>query len=190
MSVPRPSNRRKFDRLLTPGSTPDEIACHTLCTAFDRAARDMDRKWGVDRLTGLVSSETAAKWATVLGRLNAALNADNPDAVKREVEIAVRGFAAMDREAEAAGHKPANPDLWQIEHDGKVYVFIRDAALWPAAQAAQPGAQVYTLQEAIVALRGLGAFPDAVKAAFPGAQIADVRKRSPIEEDLNDEIPW
>jgi hypothetical protein len=97
----------------------------------------------------------------------------------------------MDAAATAAGFQPVNPELWQIEIDGRVMVFVRDADMWPAAQAAVPGATIYTLQEAAHALAQCSLpMVSAIKDAFPGAQISAVRKRTELEESLNDFIPF
>jgi hypothetical protein len=181
---------QRFDRLLAPKATAEETACHTLCSAFDRAARAADLKWGIDRLTGLVSTETAQKWAAVLGRLNDALNANDVPAVQREVGIAVRGFAAMDAEATRLGHAPMPPAIWQLEVGGVVCAILQDFDQWPAAQAALPGVRLYSLQEVAIALEAYGQTVAAVKDAFPGATVQRARPKTELEESLNDEIPF
>lgn len=191
MTTPRRAETKKFDRLLTPAATPAEMACDYACAPYDRAALDMDRKWGVNRLAGLVLPDMAAKFGLALGALNDCLNNHDHEGAVANAANCVRGLMAMDAAATAAGHKPANPDLWQIEQDGRVMVFVRDADMWPAAQAACPGATIYTLQEAARALAQCNLpMVSAVKDAFPGAQISAVRQRTELEESLNDEIPW
>lgn len=185
------NHTKTFDRLLAPGATKDEIRCDYACAPYDRAALDMDRKWGVNRLAGLVAPATAEKFGRALAHLNDCLQREAPEEAAAAAHNAMRGLAAMDAEATAAGHQPANPAIWAVEFQGRTFAFIREAEQWPAAQAAMPGATIYTLQEAARALTGLA--PDMVatiKAHFPGAQISAVRQRSPTEDALDDEIPW
>ena len=182
---------KKFDRLITPAATPAEMACDYACAPYDRTALDMDRKWGVNRLAGLVPHEMAAKFGLALGALNECLNNHDHAGATANAANCVKGLHAMDAAATAAGFQPANPELWQIEIDGRVMVFVRDADMWPAAQAAVPGATIYTLQEAAHALAQCSLpMVSAIKDAFPGAQISAVRKRTELEESLNDFIPF
>jgi hypothetical protein len=186
----RPQRHQKHDRLLHHGATDAEIKCHMALGPFDAMARAMDAKWGVDRLPDLVSPEMNQRWAQALINLNAAINADDPELTAARVAACLRGFAAMDREAEAAGHQPITPHALEfITVDGKVGAILADDAAWPAYHAARPDVRVYTLREVANALDAYGQSVAAVKDAFPGAQINE-RKRTPLEESIDDEIPF
>jgi len=182
---------QRFDRLLSPGASKNEIRCDYACAPYDEAALDMERKWGVNRLPGLVVPAMAEKFGRAIAHLNDCLNREAPEEAAAAAVNCVRGLHAMDAAAVAAGHKPADPEVWQVEFEGRTLVFVRDKRQWPAAQAAAPGATVYSLQEAAYALEK--ARPPTVadvQAAFPGAQITAVRQRSPLEDDLQDSIPF
>jgi hypothetical protein len=184
---------RKDDRLLLPGTSSAVIEADYATKVFDRAARDMNLKWGVDRLPSLVTAEMAQRFGRVVGRMNEAIDAGNAEAARAEAAMAVRGFAAMDAAAEASGAAKADLRVLEFDIDGFKGGILHDDDAWPAAQAARPDLRLYSLREVAVALRG--ATPpavDAIKAAFPGAQIVDIRDRhkSPPDEVLDDEIPW
>jgi hypothetical protein len=186
----RPSYNRKSDRLIYPGASADEIRCDTALAPVDRIATAMDQKWGIDRLVGLVSTETAARYGSALAKLNAAIATSNAEEVATRAAVLVRGYEAMDREAAAAGHTPAPPEAWEIEVGGAMCVVIRDGRDWPMCQAAHPGKRIYTLREVAVALEHLGGMVAAVKDAFPGATVTATRPKTELEESLNDTIPW
>ena len=71
----KPSRQKLEDRLTSPSAaSPNEVACDLALGSLDRMAREMDRKWGVDRLPDLVSPEMAAKYGSAMGKLNADRN--------------------------------------------------------------------------------------------------------------------
>lgn len=178
MAMTRPHRTRKHDRLTYGGAPAVEVQCDMALAPFDRMARDMERKWGVDRLPELVSPDSAAKWGYALGKLNEATAANDPTATQQWVGVCLRGMAAMDAEAEAAGQQPSDPDIWEHEYNGHAFGIIADGREWPAAYAKRPGLTIYTMQEVAVALtahKGALAGISAVKAAFPGAEVKAVR---------------
>lgn len=186
----RPQRFNKGDRLMHSGIKPQEVACDFALGPFDTAARDMERKWGVNRLEGLVSPETAARYGSALGKLNAAMEANDPAEVAARVGVCIRGMAAMDAEAAAAGHQPIKAEAWEFDMDGKTCAVLRDDAAWPAYAAERPGVRIYTLREVANALAAYGGMVASVKDAFAGAQVTAVRQRTPLETELDDEVPF
>ena len=186
----KPQRHRKEDRLMHQGATATEIQCNLATGPFDRAAREADLRWGVDRLPELVAPETAARWGVAMANLNAAIEANDPDLVVARVNACLRGFSAMDKEATAAGHQPIPPQAQEIEVDGVLCAIISDAAMWPVYQNVRPGVRVYTLREVANALSAYGRTVAAVKDQWPGAEVVAVRSPTPLEAELNDSIPF
>ena len=186
----KPFHQRKHDRLITPGASSAEIAADFAAAPFDRAMRDAERTWGIDRLPELVSPELAVKFGKAMAVLNEALDKGDPDVAAAAAANCVKGLAAMDAAARAAGHQPLKAEFWEYEQDGFRFALIRDAAEWPAVAAERPGLTIYTLREVANALAASRDAVAAVKAAFPGAEISAIRERSPLSEELEDEIPW
>lgn len=184
----RPQRHNKHDRLMHSGAKPEEIACDSALAPFDTAARAMERKWGVNRLEGLVSPETAARYGSALGKMNAAIEANDPAETAIRVGVCVRGMAALDAEATAAGHRPLPPAVQEIEVGGQLCVVLWDANQWPAYAALRPGVRTYSPREVGLALAAYGQTVAAVKDAFPGAEVKAVR--SPLAQVLDDEIPF
>lgn len=186
----RPQRHNRHDRLTHHGASPTEIKCDMATGPFDGACREMDRKWGVDRLPELVSPATAARWGQAMADLNAAIDSGDEALTVQKVNACLRGFSAMDAEATAAGHQPIPPAAQEIEIDGQLCAVLWDAAQWPAYQKARPGIRVYTPLEVANALAHYGKIVAAVKDSFPGAEVVTVRKPTKLEEELQDSIPF
>ena len=157
---------------------------------FDRVCIEMDRKWGVDRLPELVSPQTAERWGLALANLNAAIAANDPALTTARVAACLRGLAVMDAEAEAAGHKPSDPDIWEYDLDGFRFGVIAEGREWRAAEAKRPGLVIFNMREVALALKAsrvVNAVVEAAKQNFPGAQIVNIK---PTKKDFDDEIPF
>lgn len=186
----RRSHPRRRDEFVYPGATAADLTIGNALAPFDHAIRESDRRWGVDRLQELVSPETAAKWGSAMGKLNAAIEGQDVDTLVQRVGVCIRGLAAMDAEAIARGHRPVPAEAWEIEVAGKRGFLVRDAAMWPVLAKDFPGATIWTLGEVQTALAGLGNMVAEVKAHFDRAEVKEVRRRTPTEEAIGDEIPW
>jgi hypothetical protein len=188
MTAPQRPRRRGHagDRLLNPSLTAAEIACDYALAPFDRAARAMGEKWGIDRLPELVSTETAAKWGKTLASLNDAIETSDPENVRAWAEVGIRGLAVMDAEAEKRGAIPADPAIWEYEYNGLKFGIFRDGAEWQAAKRKRPDLVLYSMQEVAAALvarmEELPAVAAAL-AAFPEAQITALNRTPKIADD-------
>jgi hypothetical protein len=184
----RPTRQKKDDRILHKGATANEIKSDLSLAPFDAAVRAMDKRWGIDRLPELVSVESAAKWGKAMAGLNGAIDAHDPDKTKFWVEVCLRGLASMDAEAVTLGRPVSDPMIWEHEYEGKVYGIIADGREWPAAYAKRPGIAIHTMREVAVALHEhRNGLVNAVKLAFPGAEVKAVR-RAP--QDLEDDFDF
>jgi hypothetical protein len=183
----RPTRQKKDDRILHKGATANEIKADLALAPFDAAVREMDRKWGIDRLPELVSVESAAKWGKAMAGLNGAIDAHDPDKVKFWVEVCLRGLASMDAEAVSLGRSVSDPDIWEHEYEGTIYGIIADGREWPAAYAKRPGIAIHTMREVAVALHEhRNGLVNAIKLAFPGAEVKQVRRpKADLEDDLS-----
>jgi hypothetical protein len=182
--TPRTSikHRREGDRLLTPDGPPVLAACDYAVAPFDRAALDADRTWGQNRLPELVSPETAARYGSAIGKLNAAIRENDEAEVIARVHVCIRGLAAMDQEARQRGHKPLRPTYWQGEVNGRRCAIVREPGDWPVVARELPGVSIYTLDEALHALEYRLPPLDNGQPAPP--------RRTAIAEDLNDALPF
>jgi hypothetical protein len=183
----RPTRQKKDDRILHKGATANQIKSDLSLAPFDRAVREMDKRWGVDRLPELVSVESAAKWGKAVAGLNDAIDAQDPDKVKFWVEVCLRGLTAMDAEAVALGRPVSDPMIWEYEYEGTTFGIIEDGREWPAAYAKRPGIAIHTMREVAIALHAhRNGLVDAIKLSFPGAEVKAVRRpKADLEDDID-----
>lgn len=184
----RPTHQKKFDSVLHGKTTAASVRCDMSLAPFDRAAREIEKRWGIDRLPELVSLESADKWARALAGLNEAIWAEDPDKVKFWVEVCLRGLKAMDEEAVKLGRAISDPDIWEYEYEGTIFGIIQDGREWPAAYAKRPNIAIHTMREVAIALHEhRNGLVNAVKLSFHGAEVQRVRSKP---GDLEDEIDF
>lgn len=178
----------KFDRFTHPDATPADTINWHVCAAFDRACREMDRKWGVDRLVSLVPTVMAEKYGKAIAALNTAIQAEDTEATRQNAENCARGLAALDAWADANGCQRSHPQTWEMS-DGDQFKFaiLRDGADWPALKAQRPDLLFFTQREVANAMKAWhAAIPalESIKQHFPKAQISKIS----LSEMVDDEI--
>ena len=179
---------KKFDRLLEPQSTKEEITVDLAIKGFDRWVRYLDEKWGVDRLIQLVEPEVAHRYGQALGKLNEAINAVDAAQARHCADDCIRGMIKMDELATAAGAVGADPSYWEFEVDGVRAAILADQDAWPKVKADRPDLELITLHEVGVHYAHwrktkLGEMTAAVKDEFPGAQVTSVSVSHAQPED-------
>ena len=152
----------------------DENAMRHATATLDGVTRAMERKWGTGRLALLVSDTTRASAQRGWSAWRNAATANDPN---RVIDVAGKlraAWAFMDREAEAAGHKPLNPVVWEARMpDGRVLAVVQ--TLPEAHQVAQDGRGkiVWTMDELARVIGSLDIL-GGIKRAFPGAEVQRV----------------
>ncbi|KQI67033.1 hypothetical protein AN189_17570 [Loktanella sp. 3ANDIMAR09] len=173
---------QKFDSLTAPDLTATDTMVHYAVAPFDRAARDMDRKWGVGRLPELVTTASAQKFGSAMAKLDAAIASNDPTETGVRAAVCIRGLAALDAEAEAAGAPKASPDVWEIEIDGMKVGIHRDLPDWPAIQEARPDLTLFNLRQVATALKAYSLTADVLAATqdfFPDAKVVRIKPTKP-----------
>lgn len=189
---PRPKRQRKGDRLLNPDARQSEIAVDHGVAPFDRAANEMDAKWGIDRLPELVTPEMAVRYGQAVGYLNQCINENDPAKVVEAVSNCIRGLHALDAEATAAGHKPASGKYIEHEMDGEKIGILLDHAEWKTAEAERPDLTFISLRQVHNAWNAYrGSIVENVVDTFPGSTVKPTNpEQSPMGKLIDDEIPW
>ena len=185
----RPQRERKSDRLVNPGATANQIKCDFALAPFDKVARDMEHRWGVDRLVELVPTDMAAKYGSAMAKLNTAIDAEDPDDIAVRAAVCIRGMQAMDQVATQSHGEPPTAQVWVVDADGYSFGLMRDARAWQRAQEAYPDLELITERQMVLALtmyKGSLAkeFVDAAKKAFPGTEITAIKDDRGIDDDL------
>lgn len=187
------SKGKKFDRLLNPQSSKEEISTQLAIAGFDRWVRYVDQKWGVDRLIQLVDADIAHKYGLALGKLNDALNANDAAQARHCADDCIRGMMKMDQMADEAGAVGADPTYWEFDVDGVRAAILADEDAWPRVRADRPDLELITLHEVGVFYAHwrktkLGDMTAQAKKAFPNAKVQSVSL--PEANELDDPIPF
>lgn len=145
---------------------------------IDALATSLERKWGIGRLPLLVSRETAERFGYWRDQLADLADGEFPDRAKlAELEgIVMRGWHALDAEAEAAGHQPMPPHCFEAEWaPGRVFAIALDEAhkqtLVLRDKAEGRDLAIFTIAEVAQLVASI---PDVARIAelFPGAYIS------------------
>lgn len=164
----------------------------------------MQQKWGAGRLELLVDQTTRARFArqrvTWVDALRAAWEApfvtrDQLALVDQKSASMVRGWAAMDAQAEEAGHRPIAPWVWEVPmKDGSVSALVQTEAEVGRVIAEGRFIYVYTLAEVGYLIEKLPEVLCQAKIHFPGAkftasQVVNLLGAPPWSDD-GDDIPF
>jgi len=184
--------------VLPPGPTPLEAALRVR----DRTVHEYDARWGTDVLQSLVSPETAAKFAKVRNRLDAAIDAHNravgaddaqdaADLAISTMAVEMRGLATLEAEAIAAGRKPLDPGrAWAFPlEDGTQALAVQtdDDARAAVRSPRFKGWAIYSMREigVILSERSLLGVLD-LKKTFPESTVESIKP--PVNWKRGDEI--
>ena len=147
---------------------------------LDKLAHEMELKWGAGRLPTLVSEDTAIKFGSAKAKLDAAIEADDVEEVRKRVDVMKRGWSKLDAEAARIGSKPLSalsPDVWTtVSGDGEIVALARSREDAEALLAEGTALRIYTLDEI---MRIIASFEDGLlkhaKNEFPGAEVTNIR---------------
>jgi hypothetical protein len=164
----------------------------------DEHAREMNRRWGFNRLPHIVPLEWTErfrsqkfKWERACFECVGSHLPADLEAVRKHGDAMIRAYAKLDELALAGGMTPAAPGTWEFElKDGTPIVLVRNRD--EMGNAGRPGAQVWCLEEIgeIIAR-----FPELVltKSAFPEAEVLQMRTSAEtrdLVDDALESIPW
>ncbi len=158
---------------------------------FDHAMNAAEEKWGINRLPELVSVDTAEKWGSAMAKLNNAISDANPEEIKARAGVCLRGLAAMEAEAIAAGHQPKPADVWECEYEGRVFSVIKDGRDHKTLGDKFDGRRIYTMREVAIALNHLDKdLFAAVKDQFPNSKMTGIKKAPIPDFPENEDLPF
>lgn len=149
----------------------------------DAVAAAMERHWGCGRLRLLVATELREKFDRQRYLYAQAIQHGEMHEVVRESARMVTAWQALDRAAQAAGHAPLAPEVWEVVlADGTVAAVVRtgDDARAVTAQGRQVA--VYSMTEIGELLSGYKTVV-AMKQIWPGATVERVARE--IQDPLH-----
>lgn len=154
---------------------------------LDRIAVEMEGKWGVGRLSRLVTPDMAAKFSSAREKLDEAIRANDLDAVVAKASVLIRGWQALDKAATEAGHKTHPEAVWSSRRGGKVYTICLDRAdVNKIARDASDPAHVVTIDELLMVWEDFQAnrVISETKSLFPGATVQRVGGIKEMDDDI------
>ena len=86
--------RNKPDVFFSPNTqnSATHHAIHNCLLPLDKIASDFEQKYGPDVLPSLVSPDTASRFGSALGKLNAAIEDGDPEVVSKRADILIAGY--------------------------------------------------------------------------------------------------
>lgn len=189
---------QKPDGLLNAEATALDSKIHYACAPFDRAERQANDIWGIDRLPELVGPVMAGKYGHCVGKLNEAIQAKDTLAVEQWAGVCIRGLAAMDKQARADNHTPAGDLFWEVKvptpqgQPPRYVGIIKHPSDLAPAKAARPDLTFYNRHELGLAMEQWLTTPlvQVTKEKFPHATITRIKPRTPVDyRNGGDPIP-
>lgn len=156
---------------------------------YDDRVNEVERKWGVDRLIWVVGGDLRDRFEKQMDLLNEAI--DKMQDVEHQVDVTLRGVAAIEQAAIAAGVQPLKGEWIEGKMpDGRVLAIVPNDYEVSRVKRDNREMVVYSVDEIgrLLAEWDASKTVDAVKDVFPGATVEKVKTRTEVE--LNDEIPF
>jgi len=191
------TQRRRPDIFTDPEVHGNSIrdAIHHAILPLDRAASEMEFKWGCERLPSLVSPQTASLFGSAKAKLDAAILANDPQEVVRRAAVMIKGWSKMDAEATERGHKALSPEIWSHTTSTGFKVAVArsnaDAIKSIRTDDRLEGVAVYSLDEIARILEADSyRLLDTVKKTWPEAKVAKTRKKKAPASEFDDGVPF
>lgn len=158
-----------------------------MIVTVDERARDVNRRWGHNRLPHLVPFEwldrfrsQKRKWETACFECAGSPQPEDRDTVRKHGEAMLRAFDKLEEIAVVDGHMPTAPTWWEFElSDGTPVILVRDRHEIGQVDAKGRAVQIWSLEEVAQIVEKFPALLSATKTAFPGAEVIQI-KTSPI----------
>lgn len=177
---------------------PDHYKKRSLTDGLDHLAKQMETKWGVDRLPLLVSDQLRAAFYQQKDLLDEALTSGDLALIDIQVGGMKRAWEALDQAATQSGQPFLSADIWEVKLpvSGRVVAFVKTSA--EAQAIARPDLETWTVSEIAQLIDGMDENVRAVKQLFPGAEITAITKKEtpsqtdekPFDWSKGDEIPF
>lgn len=161
-------------------------------TEYDRVVSGYEERWGHDRLPNLVDMDLRDRFWKQMDKLNAAISSNNAIDVEHQVQVTLRGYAALEKKAREMGGKELTGIAWTAtSHDGtRTVAVVQDIHEIAGVKKTMPDADVFSVSEVaniLAAWKDKNQLAMEVKEVFPGAHVTNI---TPTGELLDDEIPF
>lgn len=166
--------------------------------ALDEVAHQMERRWGVGRLTRLVPIDLAERFERQLAKLNAAITEEATGGsvanVEHEAGRMVNAWRALNAAAEAAGAEQLSPAWFEGRlPDGRLLIVCADLQRAHRIAGDNRAAVIWSMDELGRVLWQFEMVNDA-KLVWPGARVEEVkvdpeRVKPKVDWSKGDDLP-
>lgn len=177
---------------------PDHYKKRSLTEGLDYLAREMEIKWGVDRLPLLVSDQMRAAFYRQKDLLDEALQSGDLTLIDIQVGGMKRAWQALDQEATRSQQAVLSADIWEVRLpvSGRVVAIVKTSA--EAHAIARPDLETWTVTEIAQLIDGMDENVTKIKQLFPGAEVTAITKKvtpsqqqdKPFDWSKGDDIPF
>ena len=159
------------------GSNATYVVGQSYVDEMDKAAIDVEAKWGAGRARLLVGPELRAKFDRQREMTNAAIWGGELEDVRRETARMVSAWRALGRECDALGpFARLSPAVWEATlSTGEVIALVRSVDDMQYVKPEGRSMQVWSLEEIARLIEAWPPALQAVKKAFTGQPVTRVR---------------
>jgi hypothetical protein len=152
----------------------------SILDGLDARAKELEQKWGINRLRLLVGDDLRARFDQQQLLLREAVAANDEEQIILHATAMRRGWDALDAAATEAGAEPLHPEVWEctLSTSGDVVSIVRTEA--EAHHVCRDG-EVWTMDELATLIERLGKDTRQIKRMYPGAMVTGIRNEQPPE---------
>lgn len=169
---------------------PDHYKKRSLTEGLDYLAREMEIKWGVDRLPLLVSDPMRAAFYRQKDLLDEALQSGDLTLIDIQVGGMKRAWQALDQEATRSQQPVLSADIWEVRLpvSGRVVAIVKTSA--EAHAIARPDLETWTITEIAQLIDGMDESVAKIKQLFPGAEVTAITKKETPSQQQDKPFDW
>jgi hypothetical protein len=169
---------------------PDHYKKRSLTEGLDYLAREMEIKWGVDRLPLLVSDQMRAAFYRQKDLLDEALQSGDLTLIDIQVGGMKRAWQALDQEATRSQQPVLSADIWEVRLpvSGRVVAIVKTSA--EAHAIARPDLETWTITEIAQLIDGMDESVAKIKQLFPGAEVTAITKKETPSQQKGKPFDW
>jgi len=169
---------------------PDHYKKRSLTEGLDYLAREMEIKWGMDRLPLLVSDQMRAAFYRQKDLLDEALQSGDLTLIDIQVGGMKRAWQALDQEATRSQQPVLSADIWEVRLpvSGRVIAIVKTSA--EAHAIARPDLETWTITEIAQLIDGMDENVAKIKQLFPSAEVTAITKKETPSQQQDKPFDW
>jgi hypothetical protein len=168
-----------------------------MITLVDTRAKEVNRRWGHNRLPYIVPLEwmekfkrQKASWELAAFECTGSPLPADMERMRVQGQAMIRAYDKLEQIATESGKGPVPPERWEFElKDGTLVILVRDRAEMAQVDLHGRSAQVWSLDEIAEVIHN---FPilSAAKDIFPAAEVLEVEVATSrkVKDKLDDEL--